>query len=107
MQLEELTKGSSIKGILPNQIITVIDVKWCGSNAVELTYKDANGHLGNELIYREAATSLEIVTQNLPWNFIADGYLLRLVSEAQRIKLAHLFDSLLAVHTSIVEPLPH
>jgi hypothetical protein len=38
MKLEELTKGSLIKGILPNQIITVIDVKWCGSNAVELTY---------------------------------------------------------------------
>jgi superfamily II DNA or RNA helicase len=107
MQLEELTKGSLIKGILPNQIITVIDVKWCGSNAVELTYKDANGHLGNELIYRETETTLEIVTQNRPWNFNADGYLLRLVSEAQRIKLAHLFDPLLAVHTSLVEPLPH
>ncbi|MFM7368753.1 MAG: DEAD/DEAH box helicase, partial [Sphaerospermopsis kisseleviana] len=107
MQLEELTKGSLIKGILPNQIITVIDVKWCGSNAVELTYKDANGHLGNELIYRETETTLEIVTQNRPWNFTADGYLLRLVSEAQRIKLAHLFDPLLAVHTSLVEPLPH
>lgn len=107
MKLEELTKGSLIKGILPNQIITVIDVKWCGSNAVELTYKDANGHLGNELIYRETETTLEIVTQNRPWNFNADGYLLRLVSEAQRIKLAHLFDPLLAVHTSLVEPLPH
>jgi superfamily II DNA or RNA helicase len=29
------------------------------------------------------------------------------VSEAQRIRLAHLFDPLLAVHTSNVEPLPH
>jgi SNF2 family DNA or RNA helicase len=33
--------------------------------------------------------------------------LFRLVSEAQRIRLAHLFDPLLAVHTSLVEPLPH
>ena len=29
------------------------------------------------------------------------------MSEAQRIRLAHLFDPLLAVHTSVVEPLPH
>ena len=29
------------------------------------------------------------------------------MSEAQRIRLAHLFDPVLAVHTSVVEPLPH
>ena len=29
------------------------------------------------------------------------------MSEAQRIRLAHLFDPLLAVHTSVVDPLPH
>ena len=29
------------------------------------------------------------------------------MSEAHRIRLAHLFDPVLAVHTSIVEPLPH
>ena len=34
-----------------------------------------------------------------------DGALFRLVSEARRIRLAHLFDPLLAVHTSLVEPL--
>ena len=33
--------------------------------------------------------------------------MLRLVSEGYRIHLAHLFDPLLAVHTSLVEPLPH
>jgi superfamily II DNA or RNA helicase len=31
----------------------------------------------------------------------------RLLSEAHRIGLAYLFDPLLAVHTSLVEPLPH
>ncbi len=38
-----------------------------------------------------------------------DGYgsLFRLVSEAHRIRLAHLFDPVLAVHTSLVDPLPH
>ena len=33
--------------------------------------------------------------------------LFRLVSEAKRIHLAYLFDPLLAVHTSVVQPLPH
>ncbi|TAF16316.1 MAG: DUF2075 domain-containing protein, partial [Nostocales cyanobacterium] len=107
MNLEEITKGSLITGILPSHTITVIDVKWCGTNMIELIYKDENGRLGTELVDQETAANLEIVTKNLPWNFNADGDLLRLVSEAQRIKLAHLFDPLLAVHTSLVEPLPH
>ena len=45
--------------------------------------------------------------QGRPWSFDGDGALFRLVSEAQRIRLAHLFDPVLAVHTSVVEPLPH
>jgi hypothetical protein len=43
----------------------------------------------------------------LPWSFDGDGALFRLVSEAQRIRLAHPFDPVLAVHRSVVEPLPH
>ena len=48
-----------------------------------------------------------LLERGLPWSFDGDGHLFRLVSEAQRIRLAHLFDPLLAVHTSIVDPLPH
>jgi hypothetical protein len=47
------------------------------------------------------------VAVGLPWSFDGDGTLLRLVSEAYRIHLAYLFDLLLAVHASLVEPLPH
>jgi SNF2 family DNA or RNA helicase len=47
------------------------------------------------------------VEQGRPWSFDGDGALFRLVSEAHRIRLAHLFDPVLAVHTSLVEPLPH
>ena len=50
---------------------------------------------------------LKVVEQGRPWSFDGDGALFRLVSEAQRIRLAHLFDPVLAVHTSVVEPLPH
>jgi len=106
-RLEDLTKGASVKGILPDQLVTVVDVKWHGSQVVELTYKDTAGRLGNELVYRDKEPSLEIATVGKPWSFDGDGSLLRLVSEAKRINLAYLFDPLLAVHTSILEPLPH
>ncbi len=38
---------------------------------------------------------------------LADGAIFRLTSEAYRINLAYLFDPLIAVHTSLIEPLPH
>lgn len=105
--LSELVRGITVKGILPNSLVTIIDVHWHGSEVVELTYKDATGHLGNELVFREREPTIEIVTTGRPWSFNGDGTLLRLVSEADRIRLAHLFDPLMAVHTSLVEPLPH
>ncbi len=103
--LEDLTRDAIVSGIIPSQYVYVIDVKWYGRNAVELTYKDANGNLGNGLLYRHDESALEIVTEGRRFN--GDGALLRLVSEAHRIRLAHLFDPLLAVHTADVDPLPH
>lgn len=106
-KLEELTSGSVVNGILPNQSVTVIEAKWHGSDVVELTYKDAGGQPYTELLFRDRELAIEIATEGRPWSFDGDGDTLRLVSEAHRIRLAYLFDPLLAVHTSLVEPLPH
>jgi len=106
-QLELLTRGASVKGILPEGLATIIDVKWIGTVAIEVTHKDSAGRLGSELLYRDREPTLEIVADGRPWSFDGDGALFRLVSEARRIQLAYLFDPLLAVHTSLVEPLPH
>jgi len=105
--LEDLKPNSAVRGVLPNAIITVVSVQWFGSGAVELTYKDPIGRVGNELLYRDREADLEIVEAGRPWSFDGDGAIFRLVAEAQRIHLAHLFDPVLAVHTSVVEPLPH
>ena len=106
-RLEDLTRGASIKGILPDCLVTVVDVKWHGSAVVELTYKDPSGRLGSELLYRDREPTIEVVSAGAPWSFDGDGSMLRLVSEAYRIRLAYLFDPYLALHTSQVEPLPH
>ena len=105
--LEELKPGVLVKGLLPGNLVTVIDIKRQGSICVELTYKDANGHFDSVLLYRESEPSIEIASEGLPWSFDADGATFRLTSEAYRINLAYLFDPLIAVHTSLIEPLPH
>jgi hypothetical protein len=78
-----------------------------GSEAIEPTYKDPAGKLANELLYRHDELRLEVASRDRPWSFDGDRHQFRLVSEAHRICLAHLFDPVLAVHTSVVEPLPH
>ncbi|TLZ82863.1 MAG: DEAD/DEAH box helicase, partial [Methanobacteriota archaeon] len=106
-RLEDLQPQAAIRGILADSLVTVVNVQWFGSDALELTYKDPGGKVANTLLYRDDESRLEIVEQGRPWSFDGDGELFRLVSEAHRIRLAHLFDPVLAVHTSIVEPLPH
>ena len=106
-KLEDLTRGAAVKGILPDCLVTVIDVKWYGSAAIELTYKDPAGKPNVVLLYRDREPMLEIGETGRPWSFDGDGKLFRLVSEAHRINLAHLFDPLLAIHTSMVDPFPH
>ena len=107
MKLEDLQPRASVRGVLANGLVTVVSVQWFGSEALELTYKTPAGRVANELLYRDDEPRLEVVEIGRPWSFDGDGALFRLVSEAQRIRLAHLFDPVLAVHTSVVDPLPH
>ena len=107
MKLEELQPNTAVRGIVTDSIVTVVSIQWFGSQALELTYKTLTGKLANELLYRDDESRLEVVRVGRPWSLDGDGALFRLVSEAQRIRLAHLFDPLLAVHTSVVDPLPH
>lgn len=106
-KLEDLLPTAFVRGVLPDELVTVVSIQWFGSEALELTYKTSLGRVANELLYRDDEPRIEVVEIGRPWSFDGDGALFRLVSEAQRIRLAHLFDPVLAVHTSIVDPLPH
>ncbi len=75
--------------MLPDSQVTVVGVKWFGTEALELTYKTPTGKVGNELLYRHDEPRLEIAELGRPWSFDGDGALFRLVSEAHRIRLAH------------------
>jgi len=107
-QLEEITEGVTIEGVIADSPVTVVHVKWFGGHAIELTYKiEQTGTVSNRLLYRSDEEKLRIVDTSPSWAFDGDGETFRLVSEANRIRLAYLFDPRLAVHVSQIEPLPH
>jgi superfamily II DNA or RNA helicase len=105
--LEDLTPGTRVRGVLPDRAVTVVQGEWHGTQALTLTYRDDSGRVEHELLYRANESGLEIEEEGRAWTFDADGNLFRLASEALRIRLAHLFDPYLAVHTSNLDPLPH
>ena len=107
MKLEDLKPNTAFRGLLPDGTATVVSVQWHGSDALTVIYRTPEGRVAEEILYRHDEPRLEVIGQGRPWSFDGDGALFRLVSEAYRIRLAHLFDPVLAVHTSLVEPLPH
>jgi superfamily II DNA or RNA helicase len=106
-RLEDLTPGARVRGVVATRSVAVVQSRWHGTEAITLTYRDDEGNVGERLLFRDDEPSLELEAESRAWAFDADGKLFRLVSEALRIRLAYLFDPLLAVHTSNLEPLPH
>ncbi len=105
-KLEQIQPNAALRGILPDELVTVVSTQWFGIEALELTYETSNGKVANELLYRHDEPRIEVAQLGRPWSFDGDGALFRLVSEALRIRLAHLFDPVLAVHSSVLDPLP-
>ena len=65
MKLEELVPPASVRGILPNETVTVVAVEWHGTEAMTLTYRRATGETGQDLLLRDREPSLEIVAMAL------------------------------------------
>ena len=107
LRLEDLKPGARVLGLVPGRPVDVVAVQWHGGDTVELTYRDGDGRVANTLIYRHQEPDLGLEAPGPTLRLRGDGELLRLVFEARRIRLAWLFDPYVAVHTSLVEPLPH
>ena len=106
-RLEDLKPGATVRGLVPTEAVSVVAADWHGSNVLTLTFRRPSGELGDELVYRADEERLQVDTGGERCTFDADGSLFRLAAEARRIRLAHLFDPRLAVHLSLLEPLPH
>ncbi|QJE02498.1 DUF3883 domain-containing protein [Massilia forsythiae] len=106
MKLESILKGAVISGIVQGEVARVFSVDWLG-DSLSVVYKTDDGRLGERVLFRADEPSLSVALAERPWSFDANGADFKLAAEAYRINLAHLFDPMMAVHTSNVAPLPH
>ena len=105
--LEYIKNGALVGGIVPNQAVEIVSTDWIGDQAINVVYRVPGGAVAETTLYRDDEHRLQVEARGRAWSFDADGAMLRLVTEANRIKLAHYFDPYLAIHTSLVDPLPH
>tara|TARA_R110001583_G_scaffold66746_3_gene191491 strand:+ start:13977 stop:17516 length:3540 start_codon:yes stop_codon:yes gene_type:complete len=107
LKLEDIKKDAQIRGIQSDEIVRVVQVEPVGDAALTVYYKDSQGRLGEQMLFRSDEARLELAKAGRPWAFDAPGAEFKLGLEAYRISQAALFDPMMAVHTSNVEPLPH
>ena len=107
LELDAITKNALISGIEPGQVVRIVSTEMVGNNALTIYYKNNDGSVHERMLFRTDEVNLSLAEAGRPWSFDAPGADFKLVAEAYRINLAHLFDPMMAVHTSNVEPLPH
>mgnify|MGYP001179546491 FL=1 len=107
LKLEQIQKSAAISGLEPGQVVRIVTTEPVGDNALTVYYKTADGSLRERMLFRTDEANLSLAEAGRPWAFDAPGEEFKLATEAYRINLAHLFDPMMAVHTSNVEPLPH
>ena len=107
LKLEAIHKNAALTGIEPGQVVRIVTTEPVGDNALTVYYKTSDCKLLERMLFRSDEATLSLAEAGRPWAFDAPGEDFKLAAEAYRINLAHLFDPMMAVHTSNVEPLPH
>ena len=107
IRLEDIELGFSLTGVEPSAVVTVVATVPIAADTIQLVYKTSVGTLRDRLLSRTDEESISRATRERPWSFEGDGDAFKLAVEAKRIDLAFLFDPMMAVHTSNVDPLPH
>ena len=107
IRLEDITAGIALTGLEAAVIANVVSVVCIADGAVQVIYRTPDGALKERLLNRADEANISVATSERPWSFDGDGETYKLTVEARRIDLAFLFDPMMAVHTSNVDPLPH
>ena len=103
----DVKAGLSLRGLIAAQVVQLVSVTPVTPEILSVVLKDARGVFSERLLYPDDLQDCEVVAPAQSTQFDGDATKLRLVTEALRIRLAHLFDPYMALHTSQVQPLPH
>ena len=108
LTLATLRAGQRLRGLVPGRAVTLIAMDPVDAGLVEVFCRDDSGRIGARAITDADVARFEIAGDfDSASAFDADPDEFRLAAEALRIKYAALYDPMVAVNTSDVDPLPH
>ncbi|PPH37212.1 type III restriction endonuclease subunit R [Rathayibacter sp. AY1E3] len=108
LTLSSLRAGQRLLGLVPGQTVTLIAIDPIDAELFEVFYRDDSGGSGARAITDSDAARFEVAgdfDSAPPYDADPDEF--RLAAEALRIKYAALYDPMVAVNSSDVDPLPH
>mgnify|MGYP002738758754 FL=1 len=108
LRFEDLAVGVRVTGLHGSAPVTIVSVDPLETESAEVTFRDDEGTTETRILQVPDldALSLAPLLQQEP-SFQADPEEFRLAAEALRIKHAALYDPLIAVNSSRIDPLPH
>lgn len=108
VQLTTLRAGQRLRGLVPGQTVTLVAVDPIDAELYEIFYREDSGRSGARTVTELDAATFELASDldDAP-AYDGDPDEFRLAAEALRIKYAALYDPMVAVNSSDVEPLPH
>jgi hypothetical protein len=59
-RLEDLTAGTSARGLSPEGLARIVAVEWYGDQAIKVVYEDGVGATRSRLLFREDEDSLRV-----------------------------------------------
>ena len=106
LKLEDLKPDSLVKGILGKEAVNIINSQMMGE-CCQVIVRDSEGNTSEQILFRDQESNLELVSGGRKWSFKGNGEKFKLALEAERIRLAYLFDPYVAISSSDIDPLPH
>lgn len=106
MNIGDIRPGQLLSGIIQGEVVTVKSVTPLGDEMIDIIYRRSDGSVGQQMLMPMNMSGIREVKDS-KYTFGCDASTFQIVSEANRIRMAYLFDPYIAVHTSSIEPLPH
>ena len=60
LKLEDIKKDAQVRGIQADEIVRVVTVEPVGDNAITVYFKDSQGRLGEQMLFRSDEVRLEL-----------------------------------------------
>jgi superfamily II DNA or RNA helicase len=107
LTLDQIQVGTRLSGLSFQQLVTVSHIERHGESAATIIYKEDSGQIGERILFSHELSGIELAQQSSKFTFDGDAEDFKLAAEALRIKYAALYDPLIAVNSSDLQPLPH